>query len=183
MAGTKSFDDYFKAWQEQLTGDLTNITSDHAYIHRGRAFTAIGSGTTGATYRIGFTTPAESAGISIHWRPISITTTANAVGVTLTEGDSFTDGSALAPINRNRNSSRTSLMQAFDQGVTSSPSGTVLQSLTIGTEGNPNSRSGGAAGAEEELLLKPDTDYVFTLVPAGSTTMTFTLFWYEEEEF
>ena len=183
MSGTKSFDDYFRDWQELTTGYLAQITSDHSYIHRGWAFTGIGTVNTGSTYRIGFKTPTEASGLFVHWRPITVSSNANAVSVVLTEGDSFSGGTDSTPINRNRTCTRTSAMQAFKVGVTSSPSGTVLQSITIGSTGNPNSRSGGASGADEELLLKADTNYVFTLTPEGSTDMAFTLFWYEEEEY
>ena len=168
--------------QEGLTKYKAVIGSDHAYIHKGLAFTAIiSTGSISAAYRIAFKTPASAAGKYIHWRPIGITSSADYVSIKLTEGDTYTGGSDVTPINRNRTSSTVSVMQAFKTGVTSTPAGTVIQATGIGTAGNPTAISGGGAAADQELLLKPDTVYVFTLTPAGATSCELELFWYEED--
>jgi hypothetical protein len=65
--------------------------------------------------------------------------------------------------------------------ATSTPTGILIQSTGIGTSGNPASKGGGGAGANEELILKPSTNYVATLTPDAETTCIATLFWYEEE--
>lgn len=167
---------------ESLTGYIANISSDHAYIHKGWAFTSlINTGSISAPYDIAFTTPITEDGKYIHWRPLGITSSANYVGYTLYEGDTYTGGTAVTPINRNRNSDNVSTMQAFVTNATATPVGTILDIGGIGTTGAPQARAGGGSGADEELLLQPDTDYVLTLVPAGATICTLRLFWYEEE--
>jgi hypothetical protein len=169
-------------FQEGLTKYAATISSDHAYVHRGLAFTAIiNTGSISAAYDIAFTTPEAADGKYIHWRPIGISSSANYTGFTLYEGDTFSGGTAVTPVNRNRNASATSKMQAFVYGATATPAGTIIQAGGIGASGNPNARTGGGAGADQELLLKPDTNYVLTLVPAGATTCVLELFWYEEE--
>lgn len=167
--------------QENLTGYTATISSDHAYIHDGIAFTAIvNAGTISAAYDIAFTTPTVASGKFIHWRPTGITSSSNYVQFALYEGDAFTGGTDVTPINRNRLSSGVSVMQDFVQGATVTPSGTLIDIGGVGTAGNPGSRSGGTEGANEELVLKQNTDYVFTLTPAGATIVTAKLFWYEE---
>ena len=170
-----------EAGQEHLTGFQASISSDHAYIHDGKAFTAIiNAGSISAAYDIAFTTPTVASGKFVHWRPIGIQTSADYVLATLREGDAYTDGTAVVPINRNRISSSVTTMQTFVQGATVTPSGTIIQQAGIGASGNPASRSGGGASADQELVLKQDTDYVLTLVPDGATNVTLSLFWYEE---
>jgi hypothetical protein len=167
--------------QENLTGYMGTIDSDHAYIHKGIAFTSfITTPAITAAYRIGFKTPTVASGKYIHWRPIGITSSADYVSITMTEDDSYTGGTANTPMNRNRNFSTVSVMQDVKYGVTSTPAGTVVSLGGIGSAGNPTAKTGGGNGAAEELLLLPNTSYVITLVPEGSTVCTLALFWYEE---
>lgn len=167
--------------QEHLTGFQASIGSDHAYIHDGIGFTAIiDLGSISAATDIAFTTPTVASGKYIHWRPVGIQSSANYVKYTLYEDDSFTGGSAVVPINRNRLSSNTTSMQSFVSGATATPVGTEIQLGSIGSAGNPSARNGGGGGASEELVLKQNTNYVLTLEPAGATAVTMELFWYEE---
>lgn len=169
--------------QEGLTKYMGVIDSDHAYIHKGIAFTAIvNTGAISAAYDIAFKTPELDSGKYIHWRPAGIQTSANYVSYNLYEGDAFTSGTAVIPINRNRLSTKTSGMQTFVKGATVSPAGTIIQAGGIGTSGNPASQAGGGSAASQELVLKQDTSYVLTLVPGGSTTVILELFWYEEDK-
>jgi hypothetical protein len=167
--------------QEALTKYLGFIDSDHAYIHDGIAFTAIiNTGSISAAYDIAFTTPTADSGKYIHWRPIGIDTSADYIDYVMREGDSFSGGSDVTPINRNRLSSNTSEMQTFVSNATATPAGTIIQRGGIGTAGNPASRTGGGAAAAQELVLKANTNYVLTLTPAGATVANLSLFWYEE---
>jgi hypothetical protein len=169
--------------QEGLTGFQASISSDHAYIHDGIAFTAIIEVTDVASaYDIAFTTPSVSSGKFIHWRPIGITSSANYVDIKLREGDTFSAGSAVTPINRNRLATNTTNMQTMVTNATATPAGTVIQQTGIGTSGNPVAVSGGGAGAEQELVLAQDTNYVITITPDDTTTVVLSLFWYEENK-
>ena len=168
--------------QDRFTGMQCVVQSDHAYIHDGLGFTAIiDTGSISAAYDIAFTTPSVASGKYIHWRPIGITSSAEYVQVVTYEGDSFSSGTTVTPINRNRNSTNTSTMQAFVKNATATPTGTQIDIFGVGSTGNPTSRSGGADGSLDEIVLKPNTNYVITLTPAGATSCTLKLFWYEEE--
>jgi len=169
---------------EKLTGFHAVVQSDHAYIHEGYAQTAIIETPSSATpYYIGFTTPTVESNKFIHWRPLGLQSSADYVTVKLFEDVAFTGGSATTVFNRNRNRQpdSPSVMQAFNEAVSASPTGDPIQQVGMGTSGNAFSRSGGSAGADEELLLLPDTDYVIQIIPAGTTIITVTSFWYEEE--
>lgn len=164
---------------DEFTGFGVSLTGDHSYIHRGKAYTAlVDTGSISAPYKISFTTPAASAAY-IHWRPIGITTSANYVAIALYEGDNYSAGSAVTPINRNRNSVAASGV-AMAKGTTVTPAGTIIDIGGFGTAGNPSAATGGAGGANEELVLKPATKYTLLLTPAGATLVTAKLFWYEE---
>jgi len=169
--------EYLNSFKEELTGYIGTIDLDHAYIHDGIAFTSIiDTGSISAAYDIAFTTPTVASGKYIHWRPTGITSSANYVQFTLYEGDTYTAGTAVTPINRNRLSSGTTAMQSFVKNANVTPSGTIIDIGGIGTSGNPRAISGGGASANEELVLKQNTSYVLTLVPAGATVCTAKLF-------
>lgn len=166
---------------ESLTGYQGVIGSDHAYIHKGLAFTAtMTAGSISSAHNICFTTPTVASGKFVHWRPVGITTSANYVAIQLSEGETYSAGTAVTPINRNRLSSATSSMTLVSNGATCTPAGTVLLYSGIGTSGVPTARSGGGSGAAEELVLKQATKYCLTITPAGATTVNLDLFWYEE---
>lgn len=167
---------------EHFTGYNAVINSDHAYIHLGKAFTtAVNAGSISAVYYIGFVTPTVASGKYVHYRPLGITTSANYVGIKLYEGDTFTGGTASPTLNRNRLSSIVTAMQSMVKGVTVTPAGTVLIDTGIGGTGVPTAQSGGGGGEKEEWILKQNTSYVLALTPAGATTVTASLFWYEED--
>lgn len=169
--------------RESYTHYMAVISSDHAYVHKGLAFTGIiNTGSISAAYDICFTTPSVASGLFLHWRPIGITSSANYVDIQFTEGETYTGGTAVTPINRNRHSSTTTTMQAFVKNATCTPSGTLISSSGIGSDGSRQARSGGGSGADQELLLKANTTYAITLTPAGATTCILELFWYEEPD-
>jgi hypothetical protein len=173
-----------QAFKENLTGYVGVIGSDHAYIHQGKAFTAlINTGAISTAYEIGFTTPSVASGKFIHWRPLGIDSSAAFVQADLYEGDSYTAGTLVTPINRNRAgySSTTSTMQDFKDDTTATPAGTLIQHTGIGTAGNAVSQSGGGSSAGQEIVLKANTDHVIQLTPSAETTVILTLFWYEED--
>jgi len=169
---------------EALTGFFGFITSDHAYIHQAKAFTAIiPAGSISAAYHICFKTPTVASGKYIHYRPLGITSSADYVDIKLYEGETYTGGDAITPINRNRVASATaSTMQAFVKGATVTPAGVLLYNAGVGSTGGPQNKAGAGGGADEELVLKQNTIYCLTLTPAGATTVTASVFWYEEDE-
>ena len=146
----------------------------------------IGTGTISSSYKIGFRTPLVADNAYIHWRPTGVDTSAAFVQVDLYEDNAYTGGATVVPVNRNRQGFSASVadMQDFKTGVTATISGsTLIQHAGIGSAGNPASRSGGGSGADQELVLKADTDYVMEITPSNSTQVLLSLFWYEEEGF
>jgi len=163
---------------DRFTGFDVGITGDHSYIHEGKAFSVpIAIGSISAAYKVSFTTPATKY---VHWRPAKVTTSAAYVALVLYEGDAYTSGTAVTPINRNRNSLAVSGMSMV-KNSTVTPAGTIVDIDGVGISGNPVSQGGGAGGAEHELVLKPNTKYTMLLTPTAATVVNFTPFWYEED--
>ena len=174
---------------ERFTKFLSVIQSDHAYIHAGLAFSYIG--TTGtlaaaATTSIEFTTPTVASGKYIHFRPTFLSSSANYMTMSMNEGSTTTGGgSVLTNIkNRNRNSATASSMQTLKTAVTVSVSGGQIDTLATGVAGGASQNGGGqSGGANEELILIPNTKYTITFANSGTVTSTvgiYKLFWYEE---
>lgn len=171
--------------RDKITGGLTQITSDHRYIHEGRAFSYLG--TTGsldpdAKYAITIKTPIDTSGVYVHLRPAKFSATANTMSMTIAEGSTTADGSVAATFNRNRNSN-TAAKVILTAGVTVSAAGTMIARDVVGGGSNPSNNEGGAGGANQELILKPDTLYSIEIANIGETTKStgyFELFWYEE---
>lgn len=169
---------------EPFTKFISVIQSDHAYIHKGLAYTlSTDVGAISTTYYIGFTTPASTVGY-IHFRPAEagITTSTENVSYKLYENVAYTGGTTYIPFNRKRNSTNVSSV-IIKLGVTATPgSALYIDNKQAGTAGNIFSASGGNSGGGDELILNPGTNYVFSFVPSGTTTIGFNSFWYEENE-
>lgn len=171
---------------DYFTGFITQITGDHRYIHEGKAFSYIGntgSLTAGSgTYSLSILTPVDTSGIRLHFRPLKLGATANTMLMTVAEGSTVTGGSVVVPFNRNRNSSNIS-KSVLTAGVTVSAEGSIRSQDAVGGGTNPSTNQGGAAGANQELVLKPNTTYSIKIDNIGSVTAStgyFELFWYEQ---
>lgn len=169
---------------DRFTGFPVGIISDHSYIHDGIGFQLAGS--TGSiasagTYVISLTTPTN--GKFIHFRPSAISSTANLLQMRLAEKSVVSGGSAGIPMNKNRNSKKSSTM-TVGLGVTLSSEGAIMEYTQAGSGTNAgNASGGGSSGAEHEWVLKPGTTYSLRFENIGSTTATigyYNLFWYEE---
>ena len=168
---------------DEFTGFNVDITGDHAYIHDGRAFSAVGSVSlvAGAFYDLTLTTPAASVGY-VHYRPARFGSSASYCKASIIEAPTFTAGTAATPTNRNRNSTRAAgTVYKYNAGYTSG--GIVLDSIAIGSGGNPNARGGGSDGSAEEIVFKPATTYLIrieNLAGGAKSDISWNLFWYEE---
>ena len=181
MVARKKFDPTSRA-SEDLTGYWGVIDSDHAYIHRGLAWTAVvNTGAISALYKISFKTPTVASREYIHWRPLGMTTSAQYCQIELYKGDTFSGGTTVVPTNRNDNSTNVSAMQTFAKGTTVTLSGTLKGSFGIGTAGNPAARTGGGSCASKELVLAPNTSYSIGITPDAETTCILELFWYQAD--
>jgi hypothetical protein len=169
---------------ERLTRFKAVISSDHAYIHRGIAFSFLGntgSLAAGATYSISFKTPANRTS---HFRPVGFYATANAMELRIAEKSTVTGGTAGTPINRNRVSPQNPFV-TISIGITLSAEGSVVDAFYAGTQGAGSSGTGGlGVPADEEMVLLRDETYSIRIANIGATTAStgyFRLFWYEED--
>ena len=171
---------------EGLTKYMAVISSDHAYIHQGIGKVAIvEAGSISASYKIGFKTPSVASGKYIHWRPAGLFSDANAVKFRLYEDNAYIGGTDndIETLNRNLDGIVPSYMQDMKKGVAAVLTGTLIQLIRVGSTGNIFTSSGGGAGADDERVLLPDTDYVIEVLPGGATNTDVELFWYEEDGF
>lgn len=165
-----------------FTGMSATIGSDHHYIHMGKGYALIGdtaSLASGASESIYFKTPAN--GPIVHFRPARISSSANSMSCTMTEGAVMSGGTAAKPRNLNRMAADASLVVATTAATLTTAGATIFKDA-VGSGGASN-RSGGDAASGEERVLKPDTVYSITFTNTGATTATigtYTLFWYEE---
>jgi hypothetical protein len=171
---------------DRFTHFIGVIQSDHSYIHDGIGYlinVTSSSINAGSSYNISVTTPKAEDGY-IHWRPTNTGSTANMILVELWEGGSTSGGDEVTPMNRNRNSNRTSLV-SVKKGATITPT-TLLDSYTVGSAGGTQNRSGGGGvGSLEEIVFKPSTTYTIKITNIGASTATtayLTAFWYEESQ-
>ena len=168
---------------EIFTGAVRNIDNDHAYIHEGKLFSATYKATltAGSSIYISFTTPNTDK--VVHYRPASLTTSADNVTSLFFEGGTFTGGSPLIAVNRNRNSLSTAEV-LINTGVTSTLDGTLLHTGFLGGGvGVGQSRSGGELGETQEWVLKKNTVYLIKLTNGSTSSNTLCLGgrWYEED--
>lgn len=168
---------------ERFTGGIKSISTDHAYIHNGQAFSFSAATTSiaaGGVYDFNITTPATGY---VHWRPTTFGTSANITILELFEGATRSaTGGTITPVNRNRNNATASAV-TVNYAVTTTATGTLLRSVTAGAGGVTARAGGSASGESEEFVLKPGTNYLLRLTNIGSTTATtayLTGFWYEE---
>ena len=123
---------HLSGFEESLTGFCAGITSDHAYIHQGLAFSLpfnTGSLNAAASYKLSLMTP--GAGTYIHFRPAVFASTANHATMKIYEGSVNSDGTAVWPFNRNRNSTNVSAVTC-KAGVTATLPGITGLTATAG---------------------------------------------------
>jgi hypothetical protein len=172
----------FKGSFERITGAIKGIDNYHAYIHEGKFFTHATKFTltTGAVTKFTIVTPATPF---VHYRPMNIITSVDAVSAIFYEGSSGNSGgTSLTMVNRNRNSgiAATSILKS---GVTVTSNGTQISQLYMpGSTGNGQSRSGTQLSGNNEWVLKPSTVYTieFTNGSSASNTIFIEFQWYEE---
>jgi len=171
---------------DSLTEFDVTLGSDRAYIHLGKVYVLAGTTVSipsSGVEHSSFKTPALPRGKYIHMRPAKISSTANSLAITMTQGAVMTGGTVAVPQNLNRLKANKSEITVYT-GATLSTAGTggVVYQDAVGSGGASN-RAGGEGAASEERILKPDTMYSITFTNIGAATATvgyYTLFWYEE---
>lgn len=164
------------------TNTLQTIDYAHHEIHGGshyliENFISTGSGD---VTTFGVTVPDSEQWPHIRW---SISAGKSAE-FEVKESAAFSGGSAITPVNNNRNSTKTSTL-AVVSGPSVTDTGTSLLRVAFGVTGagffNPG--SGGEGGRENELILKRNTKYLFQITSnTASNVISYHAFWYEHED-
>lgn len=170
---------------DRFTDAIRVISNDEASIQEGMGFRV--SGYTAAIaptakHVVAITT--GNSGKYVHMRPAIFASISNLLEVVIMEGAVVTGGTPVVPVNQNRNSAVLPTSAVLD-GVTISEAGTVeVGKYLIGSGGAPATpKSGGSVGADNEIILKPNTTYSITLTNIGTVTDTiayWNLFWHEQ---
>ena len=104
------------------------------------------------------------------------------ISVKLYEAPTVSDpGVLLSPINRNRNSNRSSDTLAYSGATTTG--GTLIYQSVVHEIGGGAHIQGGDAEMPSLFVLKDNTDYVFEVYnsAASTTSISFSILWCEEE--
>ena len=191
--------DLFQNTLERVTGAIPAINTDHKYIHVGIGYKAhleIGDLAAEASESFSFKTPANNY---VHFKNLRL----SGVGASMkaeiifgTEDNELDVDSAgttatelLGPHNLNDNSSNsTGIVIKKTPTYTDNKDGETWDLITISGASTNQFRSASQTqgGANEELVLKPDTYYVIkitNLSPEGgdaASDVNLTMFWYEE---
>jgi len=159
------------------------ILSEHALEHKGLLFSVtykFAAIPSGATAYLMFTTPPNA---QVHFKQSLITTDAEKISVSITEGATASGGDTLTVFNRNRNSTNAalSIVKANVTGVTG---GTIIDIDYLGGGASAGPKAvaiGTEVAGVTEWILKPNTNYVISLVNDGASEASaiVKLLWYE----
>ena len=161
-----------------FTGARITMGEIHAFIHRGIVFDLSRKITLPASqtiYLVG-----KTNGKSIHFHAEEYTASAGGVEFRLLEGVTFTGGTEIVGLNRNRLSSQEPTLEIFS-GATVTNTGTELYIIGFPIGTTPVS-GGGQKGAEtEEWILKPQTNYAIEIKNLNNAERIIyaSLSWYE----
>jgi hypothetical protein len=90
------------------------------------------------------------------------------------------DGTAITPVNNNRNSSNTSGLVVKYDPTTISDDGTRLSGQKFGVSGTPVTSRGGDTRRDDELNLKQNTKYLIRVTSLGDgNVISYRASWYE----
>jgi len=179
IAGVFGSEDYDYARMDSSTHALTTIDVPHHEIHDGSHYFVAGYDELGsagtATFHV--TTPDTTK-----WAHMTFVIESQLLStVQIYEGATYAGGgSAVSPINSDRNSSNTSGLTIRRDG-TASVNGTMIDSWKGGAAAVANKPGAvGNADRQNELILKQNTTYRYLVISgAASNTVSFSGRWYE----
>jgi len=165
---------------DAITRTLSVIDTTHHEIHEGdhyfmQGFTTLDDSP--GVLRVKIVTPDTATWAHFEWK----ITSSGILATTLDEDatGSMAGGSAVTPLNSNRNSTNTSAM-AITSGVTAADSYTTrIENDKWGAAGFKNDIGGGAS-REDEIILKQNTTYLRTFTSyTADNIVQFKASWYE----
>jgi hypothetical protein len=101
--------------------------------------------------------------------------------IKLYEDYTGTGGTALTPINRNRNSDNATGL-VITHTPTGGADGSVIWQDAPGAAGNPSQSAPGTSQGRGELILKQNTIYLFRVDGANDDIITYNFDWYEHTD-
>jgi len=160
-----------------MTHVLNTIDYEHHEIHEGSHFFVAGYGTFAADEDIDFqiTTPSSQK-----WAHMTFSfQSTGAVVFSIYEGAVVQAGTAVTPVNSNRNSKKTSSLTVQYDGIVDT-AGTLIYQQAWGYTSTPSKSEGGISGRNNEIVLRAGTTYRF-LVESDSAgnIISYNSEWYE----
>ena len=159
--------------QDAMTNAITTIAYEHHEIHAGSHYYVQGFSTVASGDSIYFSVTTPNTTKWLHM--VFDLTSSGAMSVYTYEGATVTGGTAVTPLNNNRNSSDTSLaILKANPDITSA--GTVLDSAYVGA----GQKGSGFDERNRELILKQNSTYLFIMKSGAATNyINYTGEWYE----
>jgi hypothetical protein len=153
------------------------IDFEHHQVHEGETFVSqdIQTGLATGTVKYGFTVPVKTQPQAPHL-VVGADVYAGGVLIQIYEAATFTNGSAMTVLNRNRNVSVPATTSTVKTGVTSSD-GNLIESFYAGV----SNKNAGSSRQATELVLKSNTIYrIDAIGQVAGTNAIITFNWYED---
>lgn len=189
MSALERVAEIFEKVLDEPAGFLAVSDIDHKMIHEGKMFNVVGNSgalNAAAEYYITILTPPASSGIDIHFKPASLSATANIMLLQIAKGVVPNEiGTPVTPVNRNDKLAATHKAKLkVWVGSTVTTAGATVDEVTAGSGGLPSRLSGGGSPGGYERELLPDTYYSVLIKNIGASTEStgyYNLQWYEAE--
>lgn len=176
---------YLDVGLEAVTGGYSVITTDHKAIHDKEGFAAWHQFAGVSDASVSYVTFKTGPNLYVHLKQYeSWINNAKAVLDISENPDSAVGGAQFMPAPRHRITPKPSEVVIHAGSTVTLGSALHADQVVFGGGGaNTSSRGGGSRSLDMELVLKPDTTYVFRLTNQSGVAadIWLWLFWYEEE--
>ena len=143
---------------------FVNTTYSDDYIVRGYAYTLAKVQTLGSSATINFALTPTAEGFFLFVPPLSVVSQDEYVQIKVYEGGDYSGGTAITPINRNRNSSNT-FQSSLTTGATGTDKGTLLIThAAFASSGPAGSSVPDTGGGSDSLILNSSKKYLVEIV-------------------
>ena len=162
---------------ENTTWSLPTMSYPHAELHAGRHFFLADTFSLDANDTLDYCIFQTDTTRWAHmlW---NVNSTKGLI-IHITEAATFSGGTAVTPVNNNRNSSNASIL-TITSACTETVAGDTIYSKQIGDATNPNSGIPGAESRDTEIIYKQNTKYIVKMKSlANSNVVSIGPEWYE----
>lgn len=162
----------------QLQNEVVNIDFAHEKIHQGKGFFLVDMVTLSASGSQFWHVKTPNTTTRIHML-FGLEASLSGILRLYAQPTLTNDGTALTPLNSDRNSANASVLSCF-RTPTITANGTLFAEQSVGGN-NTNARVGGSYEGRNELILKQNTSYLVQFVADANSTRTSIVFnWYEK---